>query len=49
MTAHQPAAEEHVWTLRVKAGGVCLLVGTIAFATARLLHGDTRPPTLTQH
>ena len=25
----------------MKAGGVCLLIGSLAFATARLLHGDT--------
>ena len=25
----------------MKTGGVCLLIGTLAFATARLLHGDT--------
>ena len=28
-------------TLSLKTGGVCLLVGALAFATARLLHGDT--------
>ena len=28
-------------TLSLKTGGVCLLIGTLAFATARLLHGDT--------
>jgi hypothetical protein len=27
--------------LSLKTGGVCLLIGTLAFATARLLHGDT--------
>ena len=25
----------------MKTGGLCLLIGTLAFATARLLHGDT--------
>jgi hypothetical protein len=27
--------------LSLRTGGVCLLIGTLAFATARLLHGDT--------
>jgi hypothetical protein len=41
MAAHQPVAEEHARTLSAKAGGVCILIGTLAFAAARLLHGDT--------
>jgi hypothetical protein len=28
-------------TLSLKTGGFCLLIGTFAFAAARLLHGDT--------
>jgi hypothetical protein len=28
-------------TLSLKTGGVCLLIGTLGFTTARLLHGDT--------
>ena len=27
--------------LNLKAGGVCLIVGSVVFATCRLLHGDT--------
>ena len=46
MTVH-PVADEQAKTLSVKAGGVCLLIGTVTFAMARLLHGDTRPPTPT--
>ncbi len=40
MTAHQ-LVDEQARTLSVKAGGLCLLIGALAFATARLLHGDT--------
>ena len=41
MTADYPVVNEQARTLSVKAGGVCLLIGSLAFATARLLHGDT--------
>ena len=44
---HQMAAQEIVGdqlparTLSLKTGGVRLLIGALAFATARVLHGDT--------
>jgi hypothetical protein len=42
MAAHEIGEDQHpARTLSVKTGGFCLLIGTLAFTTARLLHGDT--------
>lgn len=42
MAAHEIVGDQiPARTLSMKTGGVCLLIGTLCFATARLLHGDT--------